>query len=83
MVYVDDAAILYRGKRRYHMTADSKAELHAFAESIGVKRCWFHKARLHPHYDITLPQREKAVEAGAFEVSGRELVRRAKALVGR
>lgn len=43
MIYVDDAGIMWKGKLRYHMTADTRAELHEFAESIGVKRCWYHK----------------------------------------
>lgn len=72
-VYVDAAGILYRGKPRHHLTADSLAELHAFAESIGVKRCWFHKARTHPHYDVTDAQREKALQAGAEAVDTRVL----------
>jgi hypothetical protein len=37
-----------------HMVADSLAELHAFASSIGLKRIYFHGVRKgHPHYDLT------------------------------
>jgi len=79
-VYVDQASIMFKGKARHHMTADSKAELHDFAQSIGVKRCWFHKARIHPHYDITDPQREAALEAGAVPVDGRTLAMKASEL---
>jgi hypothetical protein len=80
MVYVDDAAILYRGKKRYHMTADTLVELHAFAASVDINACWFHRGARHPHYDITDPQREAAVRAGATEVTSRELVRIASRL---
>ena len=68
MVYVDNAGILYRSKRRHHMAADSLDELHAFATGIGVKRCWYHSVKRHPHYDITDEQRERAIQAGALAV---------------
>ena len=74
-VYVDNAAILYRGKLRYHLTADSFAELHQFCAKIDVKRCWFHSsAKRHPHYDITDEQRTRAIEAGALPVDSRALM---------
>ena len=81
--YVDDAGIVWRGKRRYHLTADSKEELHAFAASIGVRRCWYHRGRVHPHYDLTGEQRRLAVSEGALEVGVRELLRRATQLASR
>jgi len=71
VIYVDDAAIPYKGKLRYHMTATSLEELHFFARSIGVKRCWFHRARTHPHYDITEDQRTAALDGGASLVSSK------------
>jgi hypothetical protein len=74
MVYVDDAAILWRGKRRYHMTADTLDELHRAAAEAGINRCWFHRGAAHPHYDVTDVQRDAAVSLGAKEVSQRELV---------
>lgn len=75
-VFVDDAAIPYRGKNRYHLAADSVQELHVFAAGIGIKRCWFHPSARFPHYDITGPQREQALAAGARAVTSRELVAR-------
>lgn len=80
MTYVDDAAIMYHGKPRFHMTADTRGELHVMAEMCGVKRCWFHKASVHPHYDITEEQRAAAVRLGAREVSQRQLSLLAKEL---
>lgn len=79
-VYVDDAAILYRSKLRYHMTASSLEELHAFAQSVGIKRCWFHRGSRYPHYDVTGEQRAAAILAGALAISSKELVVHAKAL---
>jgi hypothetical protein len=32
--------------------ADSKEELHAFAEKLRIKRCWYDGNRRHPHYDL-------------------------------
>jgi hypothetical protein len=75
-VYVDDAAIMYRSKLRYHLIADSLAELHAFCKTVGINRCWFHNARGHPHYDVTGPQREAAIAAGAIPITDRELLYR-------
>jgi hypothetical protein len=58
-----------RGRKSYcHMTADTLEELHAMAERIGRKRCWFEKSRRGvPHYDIDEEFRASAVEAGAVE----------------
>lgn len=78
--YVDDAAIVWKGKARYHMSADSIAELHAFAASIGVKPCWFHRKSSYPHYDITEPQRRSAFTAGALPVDQKTMVQIAKKL---
>lgn len=73
-VYVDDAAIMYKQKLRYHLVADSVPELHEFCEKIGVKRCWYHPARGKPHYDITGPNRDAAIAAGAIPVSRGDIV---------
>lgn len=75
-VFVDDAAIVYRGKPRYHLMADSLEELHAFAQAAGIHRCWFHNTRNYPHYDITGEQRQVALAVGAQPLSSRDMVRR-------
>jgi len=80
MVYVDDAAIMHRGKRRFHMTADSVQELHDFCAQVGIKRCWWHSGSKYPHYDITGPQREAVLLAGGTAVTCREFVVLAKKL---
>ena len=81
-VYVDNACILFKGKMRHHLTADSLEEMHDFCASVGINRCWFHNAKRHPHYDVTYDQRDRAVAAGALLVPVRELLLKAKALAG-
>lgn len=73
-VYVDDAAIWWRQKRRYHMSADCLSELHEFARALGVSALWFDGAERHPHYDITAEQRQRALASGARAVTKREMV---------
>lgn len=73
-VYVDDAAIMYRSKPRFHLAADSLAELHAFCREVGINKCWFHPAKGHPHYDITAEQREASIKHGAIAMSSEDLL---------
>lgn len=54
----------------------SEEELHAFADSLGLKRAWFQDKSL-PHYDITPSKRTLALRLGATAVPSRELVTRA------
>lgn len=77
-VYVDQAGIEWRGKKRHHMAADTVAELHDFAEQLGINRCWFHRGARHPHYDVTDQQRDMAISAGALAVNSRALLAAAK-----
>ena len=36
-----------------HVISDtSEDELHDWAQKAGIKRCWFHRGSLHPHYDV-------------------------------
>jgi len=53
-----------------HLTADREEDLHAFAESLGMKRSWFQPASW-PHYDLTPERREAALEKGALFVPGK------------
>jgi hypothetical protein len=60
-----------------HLATDGDLdELHAFAASIGVPRMAFHATAKFPHYDMREAQRNRAVAAGAIEVSSKDLVRR-------
>lgn len=87
-VYVDDARIPARvgriSSRWSHLTADTRDELFAFADRLGQKRSWFQaKCKrscakpgaecVHWHYDLTDPQRLKAIELGAVPIGIRDM----------
>jgi len=82
-IYVDNAfipATVGNNKSRWcHLVSDAydSADLHPFAQSIGLKRVWFQflvKDRTDPappwrwHYDVTEGKRAAAVAAGAQEI---------------
>lgn len=67
----------YRGRWWCHMVSDtSEAELHTFAERLGLKRSWFQRrpAASAAHYDLVRSRRAEAVRLGATEVTSKELV---------
>jgi len=76
-VYVDDmfkypVGEFKRGGRMYkmsHMIADTEAELHAMADTIRLSRRWYQG----DHYDVSMTLRLKAIEAGAVEVTLKQL----------
>lgn len=83
-VYVDNfkmRADVLNGSRTVrgvwcHMTADTREELDAMADRIGMKRSWIqYPGRWNEHYDVTLTKRKLAVAAGAIEVDIREHIR--------
>lgn len=68
-VYVDNFAAPYGRMIMCHMMADSRDELLAMADQIGVNRKWLQKAgTVHEHFDICKAKRFLAVKAGAIEV---------------
>ena len=77
MIYVD-----FPSKNRFmprvqwcHMMTDGTLEeLHAFARKIGLHRGWFQEHPVHPHYDLSLAYRTKAIHAGAQVVSSRDMI---------
>ena len=75
MVYVDDAEVHTRGFAWFHLMADSLQELHEFAASIGIPARAFHRGARHPHYDVTVSQRGRALQHGAVSISTRDAVR--------
>jgi hypothetical protein len=85
-VYVDDAFVAadwghWTGGG--HLQADTTAELHAFAASIGLRRSWFQSKPGRPdrdHYDLTRSTRDAAILAGAIPETAREGVLRRRAL---
>ncbi len=75
-VYVDNAQIPYMGMKMSHMIADTKAELLAMVDSIGVQRKWIqHEGTYREHFDICQSKRTDAIKLGAEEVGIVELVR--------
>ena len=58
------------------MTADTRAELDAMADRIGLRRSWIqHPGTWKEHYDLTRSKRCAAVAAGAIEVDGLDHIR--------
>lgn len=83
-VYVDNFNASYRGMVMCHMGADSREELDAMADTIGVQRKWIqHPGEWREHYDICLSKRALAVKAGAIEITPREFVIRQRARFGK
>ena len=79
MVYVDQ---LKRYETRNgmwcHMMSDSSdlEELREMGDRIGLSRSWLQLHPIHTHYDLVASYREKAIAAGAIEVSSDKMVRR-------
>lgn len=59
-----------------HLVADTIPNLHYFAQSIGLKKCWFQNKRNknQPHYDVKDIIIEKAIKAGAKKVDSKTIV---------
>lgn len=75
-ILVDPAIWPYRGRRWAHLVSDdSHAELHAFADRLGLERSWFQG----DHYDVPAEVRDRAIALGAHPVTAAELVRRLRA----
>lgn len=53
--------------------------LHAMAAALGIKRCWFHADRRHPHYDIP-KTRISEIKARVNVISGRDILAITKTL---
>lgn len=80
-VYVDTPAqYTFRPTERYsgrwcHITADDRAELHAFVERLGLKRAWFQDHPTLWHYDLTVSKHVVALRLGAVAVGRMEMGR--------
>ena len=77
-VYVDDMYKYPLGEygrmKMSHMAADSREELYEMVDRIGVARRWIQKpGEPGEHFDIALGKRRLAVEAGAVEVTMRQM----------
>ena len=77
-VYVDDMYRVPLGRsgrmKMSHMVASTTEELLAMADHIGLNRKWLqNEGEPSEHFDVSLAKRGTAVEAGAVEVTMREL----------
>jgi len=72
-VYGDDMRASFGRLVMCHMVADTREELDAMADRIGVARKWIQYPGTHrEHYDICLSKRAAAIAAGALEITWRE-----------
>ena len=73
-VYIDDASIVSTAgphtSRWSHLLADTRGELHDFADALGLRREWFQDAATTWHYDLTEGKRGRAIQLGAEAVTG-------------
>jgi hypothetical protein len=62
-----------RYERFCHLLADSREELHAMADALGIPRHYFQDHPWRWHHDLPEPLRARAVELGAREVTLHEV----------
>lgn len=75
-ILVDRPVWPHRDRLWSHLVSDvSYGELHAFARRLGLPERGFHR----DHYDLPAEYYDRAVAAGAEEVTGRELLARLRA----
>jgi hypothetical protein len=78
-VYVDDMRASFGRLVMCHMVADTREELDAMADRIGVAKKWIQYPGTHrEHYDICLSKRAAAIAAGAQEITWRETALRCR-----
>ena len=79
-VYVDTMRAAFGRMVMCHMIADSREELDAMADAIGVQRKWIQHAGTHlEHFDVSLTKKAAAIQRGAIEISMRELAAKCRA----
>lgn len=57
-----------------HLLADSRAELHAMADALGIPGRFFQDHPVRWHHDLPRPLRARALELGAVEVDRVQVV---------
>ena len=74
-IYVDGARNKLGRMVMCHMIADTPAELHAMAKTIGMQRRWYQSPEKasFPHYDLSITRRALAIVWGAKPISRQEL----------
>jgi hypothetical protein len=71
-VYVDKPRHKLGRMTMCHLVADTLPELHAMADTLGLRRAWFQDHGF-PHYDICKAKRAEAIRLGAQEIGLHEL----------
>lgn len=82
-VYVDNMYTTpignYRGMKMSHMVADTREELLAMVDKIGVQRKWIQSYNTpREHFDICLAKRKLAIKHGAIEITYRQLAEKTR-----
>lgn len=73
-VYVDNMRAGFGRMKMCHMIADTREELLAMVDTIGVQRKWLQSPdNWKEHFDIALSKRALAVKAGAVEIEATQL----------
>lgn len=70
---MNDPSYYSDGNRHLVCVPYSVENLHAMAERLGIKRCWFHRGRL-AHYDVPKMRRAE-IAARTIVVSSRDILR--------
>lgn len=72
------------GSKFSHMMCKDIKKLHGFAQSLGIKRCWYdnRKNLNRPHYDVKEQFFNAAIENGAIYLTKREWLIKNKELFG-
>jgi len=75
-VYVDEAIWQWKGRKWCHLMADDEAQLHRFANRLGIHRLSYQgpPKTSAPHYDITSFERDRALRMGAVACGRAEIV---------
>lgn len=69
----------WRWHESCYLIADTVAESHAFAQGVGMRRAWFQRSRKGmPHYDLTRGRRQKAIRAGAIQLTRAQFAARVR-----
>lgn len=66
--------MIYYDSMRHLVSDTSLEELHEFAQSVGIKRCWFDSNPAHPHYDIPKKLVRAVEKSSAVKVKPREIL---------
>lgn len=75
MVYVDDPIWPLGRMIMCHMLADSKEELLAMVDRIGVQRKWIqNEGTPTEHFDVCRSKRSLAIQCGAKAITRKEFV---------